>query len=131
MCYVLILNYFAWQKLVVAGAKKVAIVSIPPIGCVPSQRTLEGGLLRSCAAPQNQLATLFNNAFQTRLQGLQQQNPGTRLVLADIYGFLLDVILRPTNYGTFSMFQQWSFGACGLLSSESVSKLSWYWFSPK
>ncbi|ONK72569.1 uncharacterized protein A4U43_C04F20780 [Asparagus officinalis] len=87
------------QKLIKMGAKKIGVVGIPPIGCVPSQRTLGGGIFRACATPQNQLATLFNSRVSTEIQRIKTKFPGTRLVLADIYGILYDIIQRPKNYG--------------------------------
>lgn len=74
-------------------------MGIPPIGCVPSQRTLGGGILRACADPQNQLAWLFNTRMDAEMTRLKQRNPRTLLVFGDIYGILYDMIENPYNYG--------------------------------
>ncbi|ONK55870.1 uncharacterized protein A4U43_C10F1810 [Asparagus officinalis] len=97
------------QELIQLGAQKIGVVGIPPIGCVPSQRTLSGGILRGCATPQNQLATLFNSRFDVELQRVKAKYPGRLLVLADIYGILYDIIQRPNTYG----FEVSSRGCCG------------------
>lgn len=97
------------QKLLQTGARKIAIVSIPPIGCVPSQRTLSGGLSRDCAAPQNQMARSINSGLTAQMPKLQSQFPSSKVVLVDIYGILNDMCLHPRNYG-FEVSNQ---GCCG------------------
>ncbi|RZS22181.1 hypothetical protein BHM03_00054924 [Ensete ventricosum] len=58
------------QELYHSGARRIAIMGAPPIGCMPSQRTLAGGIERE-----------------------------SRIVYIDIYTSLLDMILRPFAYG--------------------------------
>ncbi|KAI3922594.1 hypothetical protein MKX01_006283 [Papaver californicum] len=48
------------QELYDMGARRFAVFSAPPIGCVPSQRTLGGGKERNCAESYNQAAQMFN-----------------------------------------------------------------------
>lgn len=92
-------NSFGLQDLVNLGARSVAVVGIPPIGCVPSQRTLGGGIMRSCASGHNQVAQLYNSGLKEELQRLKTKHQGTKLVYVDIYTILLDMILHPNAYG--------------------------------
>lgn len=39
------------------GARRIAKYGVPPIGCVPFQRTLAGGPLRNCAENNHNQAT--------------------------------------------------------------------------
>ena len=57
--------------------------------------------MRGCSTPENQLASLFNAEMNTQIQRLKTQNPGTLLVLADIYGILYDIIQNPKKYGKY------------------------------
>ncbi|RRT67035.1 hypothetical protein B296_00039638 [Ensete ventricosum] len=87
------------NDLVNLGARSVAVVGIPPIGCVPSQRTLGGGISRACASGHNQIAQLYNSGLKEELQRLKTKRQGTKLVYVDIYTILLDMIMHPEAYG--------------------------------
>ena len=95
--------------LLAAGARRVAVISMPPIGCVPSQRTLSGGLARGCSEGHNEIATMVNAGMRGTVQELKARYPGARVVLMDIYGYLLDMMLRPGSYG----FRESTLGCCG------------------
>ncbi|KAL5557838.1 hypothetical protein UlMin_034049 [Ulmus minor] len=91
------------------GARRIGVFSAPPIGCVPSQRTLGGGLLRGCAEEYNQAAILFNSKISSTLNSLNPSMPNSRLVYIDVYTPLLDLILNYRNYG----FEVADKGCCG------------------
>lgn len=95
--------------LLAAGARRVAIISMPPIGCVPSQRTLSGGMARGCSEGHNEIATMVNAGMDDAVEKLKAKYPGTKVVLMDIYGYLLDMMLRPGSYG----FTESTLGCCG------------------
>ncbi|EMS62537.1 GDSL esterase/lipase EXL3 [Triticum urartu] len=95
--------------LLSAGAKRVAIISMPPIGCVPSQRTLSGGMARDCSSGHNEIAEMINAGMGTTVESLKAKHPGARVVLMDIYGYLLDMMMRPEGYG----FKESTLGCCG------------------
>ncbi|KAJ6852109.1 GDSL esterase/lipase EXL3-like isoform X2 [Iris pallida] len=97
------------QELISLGARKIAVTGIPPIGCVPSQRTLGGGLKRDCAVAQNAMAELFNSKLKDALPRLSATFPGTTLIYFDVYTPLLDLMLHPNKYG----FQTSTQGCCG------------------
>jgi phospholipase/lecithinase/hemolysin len=52
------------------GAKRIGFVGLPPIGCVPSQRTLGGGPRRSCVPERNAAAQLYNTKVQELIREL-------------------------------------------------------------
>ncbi|XP_065880563.1 GDSL esterase/lipase EXL3-like [Euphorbia lathyris] len=91
------------------GARRIGFFSVPPIGCVPSQRTLGGGLQRDCAENYNQAATLFNSKLSSTLNSLHSSLPNSRLVYIDIYYPLLNLIQNPHQFG-FSVVNK---GCCG------------------
>ncbi|XP_008807138.1 GDSL esterase/lipase EXL3 [Phoenix dactylifera] len=97
------------QELIHLGARKIGVTSIPPIGCVPSQRTLSGGILRNCAPGHNQMAELFNSGLAKEIRRLNTKHRGVKVVYIDIYSILLDMIERPNNYG----FEVSTKGCCG------------------
>ncbi|KAL8128932.1 hypothetical protein V2J09_018087 [Rumex salicifolius] len=98
------------RNLYGVGARRMAVFSAPPIGCVPSQRTLAGGVpLRMCANDYNQLAQLFNSKLDSKMSSMKPHLPQSRLVYVDIYAPLLDIILFPAKYG----LEEVKDGCCG------------------
>lgn len=98
------------QDLYSMGARKIGVLSAPPIGCVPSQRTLGGGILRGCAEPRNEAALLFNSKISSHMStSLRPQLSDAKLVFLDVYSPLLDIIQNPAQYG----FEVANKGCCG------------------
>ncbi|RZC51605.1 hypothetical protein C5167_020034 [Papaver somniferum] len=96
------------QELYDMGARRFALFSAPPIGCVPSQRTLGGGKERNCAESYNQAAQMFNSKLSSSLDNLNANKfKHGRAVLIDIYNPLQDVINRPHHYGTYALHVSW------------------------
>jgi phospholipase/lecithinase/hemolysin len=87
------------QQLYKQGAKKIAILGLPPIGCVPLQRTIAGGLARNCDPVRNHAAQLFNSKLQEEISRLQNELRCQRMVYVDIYDVLQDLIANPCKYG--------------------------------
>ena len=90
------------QELYDLGAKRIAVFGAPPIGCLPSQRTLAGGLNRMCVDRYNQAAQLYNAKLSSQLDTLGNTLPQSKVVYVDIYNPLLDLIQNPQNYGKMS-----------------------------
>ncbi|XP_038699367.1 GDSL esterase/lipase EXL3-like [Tripterygium wilfordii] len=98
-----------YQKLYALGARKIAVFSAPPIGCLPLKRTLEGGILRDCSDITNKLSVLYNTKLSLMINALNKEHPDMRLVYIDIYNTLLSMIKTPAKYG----FEESSKGCCG------------------
>ncbi|KAK4490257.1 hypothetical protein RD792_000919 [Penstemon davidsonii] len=104
------------QELYKLGARRIGVFGTPPIGCLPSQRTLAGGALRDCAEDYNQAAQLVNVKLSNVLASLGQKLPQSRVVYIDIYNPFLDIIQHPQNYG----FEVSDKGCCGTGNIEVV-----------
>lgn len=81
------------------GARKIDVVGVPPIGCVPALRTLRGGIARDCVDTYNQASIKFNSELSMELERLATYHPGTKIVYIDVYNPLLELILHPSDYG--------------------------------
>jgi phospholipase/lecithinase/hemolysin len=90
---------FSCKELYELGARRIVVFSAPPVGCVPSQRTLAGGAERECAENFNEAAKLFNSKLSKKLDSLASSLPNSRLVYIDVYNLLLDIIQKPQKYG--------------------------------
>ncbi|XP_061367747.1 GDSL esterase/lipase EXL3-like [Gastrolobium bilobum] len=97
------------QELYGLGARRIGVIGLPPIGCVPSQRTIAGGIQRACSDSENQAAFLFNTKLVSQMDALKKMFPETRLVYLDIYNPLLYIIQNPAKYG----FEVPDKGCCG------------------
>lgn len=87
------------QDIYNLGARRIGVFGAPPIGCLPSQRTLAGGGLRICAEEYNDAAKLYNTKLQPQLEYLNSTLVQSRVVYIDIYDPLLDIIQNPLQYG--------------------------------
>lgn len=97
------------QKLYGLGARRIGVFGAPPLGCVPSQRTLAGGIQRDCADDRNQASLLFNSKLSSVISDLKLQFPDSKFVFVDIYTPLLEVIQDAPKYG----FEVANKGCCG------------------
>nr|XP_004499298.1 GDSL esterase/lipase EXL1-like [Cicer arietinum] len=91
------------------GARRIGIFNAPPIGCVPMQRTLDGGKERSCVEKYNNATTLFNDKLFKEIGSLNQNLSNSKIVYFDVYTPLLDIIVNNHKYG-FTVADR---GCCG------------------
>lgn len=91
------------------GARKIGFVGMPPVGCVPSQRTLGGGLARACEPKRNEAAQLYNARIQEMVADADRDLATTMVVFLDIYRVLDDLMERGDKYG----FSETTRGCCG------------------
>ncbi|XP_061998969.1 GDSL esterase/lipase At3g14820-like [Rosa rugosa] len=103
------------QELYALGARVIGVISMPPIGCVPAQRTLDGGIERACYETENQAAILFNSKLSPLIDSLNMRLPEAQLIYIDIYNPLLSIIQDPAQYG----FEVVDKGCCGTGTVES------------
>ncbi|KAL8255110.1 hypothetical protein R6Q59_033331 [Mikania micrantha] len=105
------------QELHRLGARRVVVLSLPPVGCMPTSITVGGNKNRSCSTMHNKAAKLFNKKLSSELQSLRSQNPPVNVVFADIYTPLLDIVKNPQSYG----FEIVDRGCCG----SGMVEVSW------
>ncbi|KAL7117550.1 hypothetical protein ACP275_03G078200 [Erythranthe tilingii] len=97
------------QELYRLGGRRIGVFRLPPSGCFPLLRTLEGGLERNCFGKYNEIAQLFNGKLSAEIASLNERLSEARIVYIDIYTPLLDIILTPQKYG----FKIADRGCCG------------------
>ncbi|XP_038706534.1 GDSL esterase/lipase At4g16230-like [Tripterygium wilfordii] len=81
------------------GARKIVVVNVGPIGCIPYQRDTNPGSGNSCVSFPNQLAQLFNIKLRSLAVELSATLDGSRFVYADVYGIVADIIQNYAAYG--------------------------------
>ncbi|KAK8509977.1 hypothetical protein V6N13_118518 [Hibiscus sabdariffa] len=102
------------KELYGLGARRIGVFSTPPIGCVPSQRTLGGGIERECSEDYNVAARLFNKKLFSVLNSFRTSMSDGRFVYIDVYNPLLDLIQNPQKSG----FEVANKGCCGIGNIE-------------
>ncbi|RID44935.1 hypothetical protein BRARA_I01698 [Brassica rapa] len=91
------------------GAKKIGVFSAVPVGCVPLQRTVFGGMFtRGCVKPLNDMAKQFNARLSPALESLDKELDGVILYI-NVYDTLFNMIQHPSKYG----FEVADRGCCG------------------
>ncbi|ESQ52733.1 hypothetical protein EUTSA_v10017802mg, partial [Eutrema salsugineum] len=106
------------QRLHDAGARRIAVVGLPPIGCLPVQVTL--GTFTSlplprifrhriCSENQNADSRLYNQKLKNLNFRLNQRLRGSKVLHLDIYSPLMDMIKHPHKYGLEETLK----GCCG------------------
>ncbi|KAK4279175.1 hypothetical protein QN277_016923 [Acacia crassicarpa] len=96
------------KKLYGLGARKISLGGLPPMGCLPLERTTNfvGG--NDCIPSYNNVALEFNSKLKILTVKLNKELPGIKLVFSNPYFILLSIIKKPSRYG----FQSASVACC-------------------
>ncbi|OMO95663.1 Lipase, GDSL [Corchorus capsularis] len=97
------------------GARKISFLGLPPLGCLPYQRSLNLEDPFNCNEKHNRDALEFNGKLKVLVAKLNKELPGLKLLFADWYHPLLQLIKRPSEFG-FDVAGQ---GCCGTGLFES------------
>uniref|UniRef100_A0ACD5WYI2 Uncharacterized protein n=1 Tax=Avena sativa TaxID=4498 RepID=A0ACD5WYI2_AVESA len=87
-------------RLYLLDARKIVVVNVGPIGCIPYLRdimTTGGGT--ACAELPNQLAQSFNRKLRTMVTELGASLGGSRFLYADVYRIFSDIIANYKSHG--------------------------------
>ncbi|PIA31315.1 hypothetical protein AQUCO_05100091v1 [Aquilegia coerulea] len=88
------------------GARRVVVVGVPPLGCMPLVKTLRDTTF--CDPMYNHAALSFNNKIKAKLATLKISLGMTGLYV-DAYGIIQSAVNNPIKYG----FTESSKGCCG------------------
>lgn len=86
------------------GARKMSITGLPPMGCLPLERTtnLLRGFGDTCIESYNNVSRSFNAKLSGLVKMLNEKLPGVRIISGDAFSIFHRIIQRPSLYGTFS-----------------------------
>ena len=107
------INYFSqetltllmkrFQELYDLGGRNVAVLGLPPLGCLPSQITLHGKGNPGCVEEYNARSFIFNKVFIDLINNELKPNfHGGRLIYIDDYTIFEKILSNPGSYGTQS-----------------------------
>lgn len=83
------------------GARKMSIAGLPPMGCLPLERTTNIFSGSDCIEEYNDAARIFNVKLQGLIEKLSKKLVRIQLVLSNTYDILLEIIQNPATFGEF------------------------------
>ncbi|KAI3973272.1 hypothetical protein MKW92_022614 [Papaver armeniacum] len=92
------------------GARKIVVVNVGPIGCIPYQRDVNPLSGDSCVALPNQMAMSFNKKLKSLVAELSSKLAGSKFVYADVYRIVADLIENYQSYG----FENYNSACCSV-----------------
>lgn len=81
------------------GARRLSLTGLPPMGCLPLERTTNIMFQRQCIEQYNQLAKEFNIKLANLVDKLNRELWGLQMVLSNPYDILLEMIQKPSSFG--------------------------------
>ncbi|CAL1388447.1 unnamed protein product [Linum trigynum] len=91
------------------GARRLVVVGVPPLGCMPLVKTLRGGEEQNkCVEAINQVASSFNSKIKANL-ALLHRTLGIKDAYVDCYAVLQNALSTPQTYGLAETAK----GCCG------------------
>lgn len=92
------------KNLYALGARKISLGGLPPMGCLPLERTtnIVGG--NACVSRYNVIALEFNDKLKNLTTRLNQELPGIKLVFSNPYYIMLHIIRNPDLYGMLQLY---------------------------
>ncbi|XP_057955038.1 GDSL esterase/lipase At2g42990-like [Malania oleifera] len=96
------------RELYGLGARKIALGGLPPMGCLPLERTTNFMNRNDCNEAYNAVAVDFNKKLKGLAANLNEELPGVRVVFSNPYNILRQIIRNPSLYG----FEVTEMGCC-------------------
>ncbi|XP_057763058.1 GDSL esterase/lipase At2g23540-like [Arachis stenosperma] len=95
------INHFRIQltRLYEMDARKFVVSNVGPIGCIPYQRAINQLNEDECSDLANKLAVQYNGRLKDLLAELNDNLPGAKFVLANVYDLVMELITNYAKYG--------------------------------
>ncbi|KAI8552053.1 hypothetical protein RHMOL_Rhmol06G0234500 [Rhododendron molle] len=81
------------------GARKISLGGLPPMGCLPLERTTNFREGNKCLESYNEVAMQFNGKLKGLVGELNKELQGIKLVFSNPYYVLMQIVRRPSLYG--------------------------------
>ncbi|KAG8056399.1 hypothetical protein GUJ93_ZPchr0002g25710 [Zizania palustris] len=80
------------------GGRRVRFAGLPPLGCLPLERTINTGRPGDCNERYNMVALSFNSKLTKMVGKLNRELPGAQVEYVDQYSILSAIIAKPWEY---------------------------------
>lgn len=89
------------KRLNELGARKIVVVDVGPLGCIPYVRALQVIPNGKCSSVANKLIRAYNAKLRQRIYQLNQEmGPETTFVYANSFDIVMQVLRNYSRYGT-------------------------------
>ncbi|XP_039012788.1 GDSL esterase/lipase 6-like [Hibiscus syriacus] len=92
-----------------AGARRIAVFSLGPVGCVPARALLPGAPINRCYGKMNVMVKKYNKALENLVNDIPTRHTGANAVYGAVYDTVQHFRAIPTRYG----FSDVSSACCG------------------
>ncbi|XP_059067422.1 GDSL esterase/lipase At2g42990-like [Cryptomeria japonica] len=97
-------NSYIWvlilQELYNLGATRIALINLPPLGCLPIERTLTSLKNKgACDVERDEAASGFNSGLNAMIDGLKPVFPTLKIASLDYNNLISELITNPSKYG--------------------------------
>ncbi|KAL9669041.1 hypothetical protein QQ045_006582 [Rhodiola kirilowii] len=86
-------------KIYNLGVRKISLTSLPPMGCLPLERTVNLFHSFECNEEYNSVAAEFNVKLRGLGMYLNEKLPGMKIHFSDLYFLSLQLIQKPAIFG--------------------------------
>ncbi|WVZ76787.1 hypothetical protein U9M48_024720 [Paspalum notatum var. saurae] len=111
-----------------AGARKFAVINVPPIGCAPAGQMpwrRRGYVPGRCDESKNKLAAEFNDGLRRLMASLSSELHGLIYSVGDLYGVANATFAKPSAAGFVDVADACCGGPC---DSPPCQNRTQYWF---
>jgi phospholipase/lecithinase/hemolysin len=88
------------QQLYGMGARRIAVTTLPPLGCLPAAITLFGHGSSGCVTRLNSDSQRFNGKMSAAVNSLAKRYHDLKIAVFDIYTPLYSLVTSPESQGT-------------------------------
>lgn len=96
------IHFSTLQALYNYGAKKVALYSLLPIGCAPSEIARYGTNGALCVEHINAQVVLFNSRLRSLVDELNNNFKDAKFIYVNLYDLALAAIMNPAPFGKYT-----------------------------
>ncbi|MQL75912.1 hypothetical protein Taro_008293 [Colocasia esculenta] len=88
-------------RLYKLDARKFVVGNVGPIGCIPYQKTINRIHADECVSLPNELARQYNARLRDLLVELNENLPGARFCLANVFDLVMEMITNYQKHGQY------------------------------
>jgi phospholipase/lecithinase/hemolysin len=92
------------QELYSLDVRRIGVINLPPLGCLPFEKTLRIKVGGECAEEVNEAAAEYNAKLISTMDGLKPKLPGLKIVSLNYYDIVLSAIKDPAKYGIVKLY---------------------------
>ncbi|CAI9294826.1 unnamed protein product [Lactuca saligna] len=96
-------NIAEWliKDLYTLGARKISLGGLPPMGCLPLERTTSffTGNGDTCKDEYNKVALVFNQKLNGLVERLNDELSGAKVVFSNPYAIFQQIVRKPSTFG--------------------------------